>query len=293
MASWITKEQAEAISYLKEENRVLREHIAGKRLRFTDSERRRLAVKAKALGRSRLREICPIVTPDTLLRWHRQLVARKYDGTRTRRVGQPPVRAEIKDLVVRMAKDNPTWGYTRIQGALSNLGYTVGRTTIARVLKEHGVEPAPKRGMSWAAFLQAHWDVIAAADLFTVEVWMKRTLVRYHVLFAIELATRRVEVLGIIPEPDGTWMEQVARNATDAFSGFLKGKQYIILDRDPRYTKAFRDILKAAGVEVLRLPPRSPNRNAYTERFVRSIKEACQPQWPPLLWPLGWSAWDG
>lgn len=153
--------------------------------------------------------------------------------------------------------------------------YKVGRTTIARVLKEHGVEPAPKRGMSWATFLQAHWNVIAAADLFTVEVWMKRTLVRYHVLFAIELATRRLGVLGIVPEPYGTWMEQVARNATDAFSGFLKGKQYIILDRDPRYTKAFRDILKAAGVEVLRLPPRSPNLNAYAERSVRSIKEEC------------------
>jgi transposase InsO family protein len=275
MASWLTREQAEFIAYLKEENRVLREHIAGKRIRFTDTERRRLAVKAKALGRSRLREMCPIVTPDTLLRWHRQLVARKYDGTRNRRVGRPPVRAVIRELTVRMAKDNSTWGYTRIRGALSNLGYTVGCTSIARILKEHGVDPAPKRGTSWATFLRAHWEVIAAADLFTVEVSVKQALVRYHVLFALELATRRVQVLGIVPEPDGPWMEQVVRNATDAFSGFLTGKSHLILDRDPRYTRVVRDILQAAGVEVVRLPPRSPNLNAYAERFVRSIKEEC------------------
>jgi transposase InsO family protein len=181
----------------------------------------------------------------------------------------------ITELAVGMAKDNSTWGYTRIQGALSNLGYTVGRTSIARILKEHGVDPSPKREMSWATFLRAHWDVIAAADLFTVEAWVKQTLVRYHVLFAIELATRRVQVLGIAPEPDGPWMEQVVRNATDAFPGFLTGKFHLILDRDPGYTRAVRGILQAAGIEVVRLPPRSPNLNAYAERFVRSIKGEC------------------
>ena len=178
-------------------------------------------------------------------------------------------------MVVRMAKENPSWGYTRIQGALSNLDHEVGRNTIARILEDHGIEPAPRRGMSWKTFLQAHWDVIAASDMFTVELWLGRSLVRYHVLFAIELATRRVNVMGIVQEPYGKWMEQIARNATDAFSGFLTGKRYLIIDRDPRFTKEFRSILNVSGVEIIRTPPRSPNLNAFAERFVRSVKEEC------------------
>jgi putative transposase len=158
--------------------------------------------------------------------------------------------AEIAKLVVMMAKENPSWGYTRIQGALANLGHWIGRTTVARILADHGIEPSPRRGMSWKTFLRAHWEVIAAADMFTVEIWQGRSLVRYHVLFAIELATRRVEILGIVPEPYGLWMEQVARNATDAVSGFLLGKRYLITDRDPRFTRKFRAILIASGVEV-------------------------------------------
>jgi putative transposase len=276
LAHWLNREQAAIIEYLQEENRVLRDRFGPNRLRFTDSERRRLAVKAKILSRSVLREIGSLVTPDTLMRWHRRLVARKYDGSQ-RRTGRPPVTAEIAALVVRMARENPSWGYTRIQGALSNLGHKVGRTTIARILEDHGIEPAPKRhrGMPWKTFLRAHWETIAAADMFTVEIWVGRALVRHHVLFAIELSTRRVEILGIIPEPYGSWMEQVARNATDGFSGFLLGKSYLIVDRDPRFTKQFRSILKASGVKVVRTPPRSPNLNAYAERFVRTIKEEC------------------
>jgi transposase InsO family protein len=211
-----------------------------------------------------------------LLRWHRKLVAKKYDGSQ-KRIGRPPVAAEIAKLVVMMARENPSWGYTRIQGALSNLGHKVGRTTLARILSDQGVEPAPtrRRGMSWNTFLKAHWEVIAASDMFTVELWLGRTLVRYHVLFAIELATRRVKILGIIPEPYGSWMEQIARNATDGVDGFLLGKRYLITDRDSRFTKEFRSILKASGVRVVRTPPRSPNLNAFAERFVRSIKEEC------------------
>jgi putative transposase len=224
MTSWLSREQAEAIKYLQEKNRVLRERLPNKRIRFTDAERRRLAKKAKVLGRARLRELCPVVTPDTLLRWHRQLIAEKYDGTQAKkRVGRPSVMLEIRRLVVRMAEDNSTWGYTRIKGALMNVEHEVGRTTIARILKEEGIDPVPDRTMKWSAFLHAHWEVIVATDFFTVEVWIKRSLVRFHVLFIIELASRRVEVLGIIPGPDGVWMEQMARNATDGFSGFLLG----------------------------------------------------------------------
>ncbi len=129
--------------------------------------------------------------------------------------------------------------------------------------------------MSWKTFLQAHWEVIAASDMFTVEIWVGRSLVRYHELFAIELATRRVNIMGIVQEPYGNWMEQIARNATDGVSGFLLGMDYLIIDRDPSFTKEFRSILKVSGVKTIRTPPRSPNLNAFAERFVRSIKEEC------------------
>ncbi|MFT5856859.1 MAG: putative transposase [Verrucomicrobiales bacterium] len=159
---------------------------------------------------------------------------------------------------MRLARENPSWGYTRIRGALRNIGHEVRRNTIARILEDNGIEPAPRRGMSWKTFLRAHWDVIAASDMFTVEIWVGRALVRYHVLFAIELATRRVKILGIVAEPDGRWMEQVARNATDGLSGFLLGKEYLIIDRDSRFTKEFRGILHTAGVNVIRTPRARP-----------------------------------
>ena len=242
LAHWANREQAAIIDYLREENRVLRDRLGPRRLRFTDAERRRLAEKAKLVCRSVLREIGSPVTPDTLMRWHRQLIAKKYDGSRGK-VGRPTIGPEIATLVVRMARENPSWGYTRIQGALWNIGHEVGRNTIARILEGHGIGPAPRRGMSWKTFLKAHWDVIAASDMFTVEIWVGRSLVRYHVLFAIELATRSVNIMGIVQEPYGKWMEQVARNATDGVDGFLTGKRYLITDRDSRFTKEFRGIL--------------------------------------------------
>ena len=156
------------------------------------------------------------------------------------RRGFSACKESIEQLVVRMAKENGAWGYGRIQGALVNLGHSVSRSTIARILKDHGIEPAPQRrkGMSWSTFLKSHWEVLAATDFFTVELMTLRGLVRYHVLFVIEQCTRRVEITGIVPEPDGTWMEQVARNLTDAFDGFLRAKRYLIHDRSPVFTAA-------------------------------------------------------
>jgi transposase InsO family protein len=187
------------------------------------------------------------------------------------------VQESIQELVVRMAKENVSWGYGRLQGALQNLGRTVSRSTIARILKEHGIEPAPRRhkGMSWATFLKSHWEVLAATDFFTIEVMTLRGLVRYHVLFVIEQCTRCVEIARIVPEPDGRWMAQVARNLTDAVDGFLRSKRYLIHDRSPLFTSVFAEILKAAGVKVVKLPPRSPDLNPHAERFVRSIKSEC------------------
>jgi putative transposase len=141
LIGWISRQQAGVIEYLKAENLVLRKKLGGKRLRFTDAERRRLARKAKLLGRKRLRELSPIVTPDTLLRWYRELVAQKYDGSASRGPGRPRIAGEIRNWIVEMASDNSRWGYTRIQGALANLGFTVGRNTIKRILAENGIDP--------------------------------------------------------------------------------------------------------------------------------------------------------
>ena len=281
-AGWVNRQQQEMIEYLQEENRALREHLSGKRLRFTDAQRRRLARRAKPIGRRVLREISTIVTPDTLLRWYRDLVAKKYDGSEKRGPGRPRIAGEIQRLILEMAGDNPRWGYTRIQGALENLGYTVGRNTIKRVLAENGIDPVGRRPTTWKAFLKAHWGAIAATDFFTVEVVTWRGLVRYLVLFVIDLKTRRVEIAGIASSPDGIWMSHVARNLTDCEDGFLLGCRYLIHDRDPLFTKAFRAALESAGVVPVKLPSRSPNLNAYAERFVRSIKSECMAQVVPL-----------
>jgi putative transposase len=220
-AGWVNRSQQEVIEYLQEENRVLREQLGGRRLLFTDAQRRRLAARAKAIGRGGLFEISTLVTPDTLLRWYRRLIANKYDGSKNRAVGRPKTVGEIEELIVRMARQNSTWGYTRIRGALYNLGHEIGRNTIKRILLENGLDPAPLRGrtMSWETFLKAHWGAIAATDFFSVEVLTRVGLVRYFVLFVMDLQTRRIEIAGIAQQRDGEWMKQIARNLTDADSG--------------------------------------------------------------------------
>jgi putative transposase len=211
------------------------------------------------------------------LAWHRKLIARKYDGTASRGPGRPRTQDAIESLVVQMAVENRDWGYTRIIGALSNLGHNLARGTVANILKRHGIEPAPERSRktTWKEFLTQHWDLIVAADFFTVEVWTAKGLQRFVVLFFIELSTRRVEIGGISAAANGLWMSQSARNLTDSVDGLLTGKRYLIHDRDPLFTDEFLRTLKDAGVESVKLPPRSPNLNAHAERFVRSIKESC------------------
>jgi transposase InsO family protein len=284
VAGWINRSPQDVIEYLQEENRVLREQLGGKRLLFGDEQRRRLAAKAKKIGRKRLFEIDTLVTPDTLFRWYRNLIAKKYDGSRTRKPGRPKTAAEIEQLVLRMARGNPTWGYTRIRGALYNLGHEIGRNTIKRILLDKGIDPAPlrRKGMSWETFLKAHWGAIAAMDFFHVEVVMRTGLVRYFVRFIIDLRSRRVEIAGIVRQPDGDWMKQIARNLTDADERFLNGTRCLIHDRDPLFTDAFRELLKSSGVKTVKLPARSPNLNAYAERFVRSIKSECLAKIIPL-----------
>lgn len=273
----MNQRQVHVIEYLREENRVLREQLGDRRLRFSDDQRRRLAAKAKGLGRKLLREVATIVTPETLLRWHQRLIAQKYNGSGKRGPGRPRTAADIEQLVVQMAEENRDWGYRRIQGALSNLGHNLARSTIGDILERHGIEPAPERSRktTWKEFLTQHWDLIVAADFFTIEVWTAKGLQRFIVLFVIELSTRRVEIAGISAAANGLWMNQIARNLTDSVDGLLTGKRYLVHDRDPLFTQEFLSILKDAGVESVRLPPRSPNLNAHAERFVRSIKESC------------------
>jgi len=277
LAGWVNQQQQDVIDYLQEENRVLREQLGDRRLHLNDDQRRRLAVKAKKLGRRVLHELVTLVRPETLLAWHRKLIARKYDGSQQRGPGRPRTRDEIQQLVVRMATENRAWGYRRIQGALANLGHEVAHGTIANILKEHGLEPAPERERktTWKEFLSRHREVIVAADFFTIEAWTRQGLTRFLVLFLIDRSSRKVEIAGIARQANGLWMNQVARNLSDATDGFLVGKRYLIHDRDPLFTAEFLEILEASGVKSVKLPPRAPNLNAHAERFVRTIKETC------------------
>ncbi len=279
LAGWINRQQQIVIDYLRTENQVLREQIGKKRILSTDDQRRRLAVKGKILGHKLLEEVGTLFTPDTILRWHRELVAQKWDYSDRRKnlPGRPRVRQVIVDLVLRFAKDNPTWGYDRIQGALANVGYHISDTTVGNILKAHGIEPAPDRQRTgaWSTFLKAHWDVLAAIDFTTIEVWTKSGLVTFFLLFVMELKTRRVHFAGCTPNPNERWMKQIGRNLTDTEDGFLNGKRYVIMDRDTKFCHAFREILEDEDVKPLRLPPRSPNLNANLERYFRSLKDEC------------------
>ena len=280
LVGWLDQRQQDAVAYLIEENHILRGHVRG-RIRLTDEERRRLAVCGHRLGRRRLGEVATIVTPDTILRWHRWLVARKWTYAK-KRGGRPGVLAEIQRLVVRMAAENPTWGYTRIVGALKNVGHRVSRSSIARILKAHGIPPVPERPTSWQTFLQAHWGAIAGADLFTTEVWTWRGLVTYYTVFVIDLASRRVQIVGSTPHPDERFMQQVVRTMTAADGGLLLQHRVLICDRDTKWSAPVRSRLGDAGIRVVRAPYRAPNANAYAERFVRSINAECLDRLIPL-----------
>ncbi|MBM3286980.1 MAG: DDE-type integrase/transposase/recombinase [Candidatus Eisenbacteria bacterium] len=278
LAGMINRQQQEVIEHLRAENQVLKEAHGKRRIRLNDDQRRRLAVKGKILGRKLLGEIGAAFSPDTILRWHRQLVAEKWDySNRRQSVGRPRVRPEIVDLVLRMAREIPTWGYDRIQAALANLGHKISDTTVGNILREHGIEPVPdrKRRSPWKGFLEAHWDVLGAIDFTTIEVWTKSGRLTFYLLFVMEVATRRVCFAGCTASPDERWMKQVARNLTVYGDGFLEGKRYLLMDRDSKFSAAFRAILRGTDVEAVRLPPRSPNLNSHLERFLRSPKQEC------------------
>ena len=278
LSAMIDSERDKAIDYLLMENQVLREKLGKGRILLNDDQRRRLAVKGKVLGRKALHEIATIVTPDTILRWHRQLVANKWDYSNRRQstAGRPRLREKIVLLIVRMAKENGGWGYDRIQGALKNVGYHISDSTIGNVLKDHGIQPAPDRvkQTTWKEFLKAHWDVMGAADFTTVEVWKPWGLETYYILVMMKLSTRRIKIAGITTNPDAAWVQQMGRNMVDCYDGLLLGTKYLILDRDTKFAPLC-GVLENTETEVILLPPRSPNLNAFCERYMRTIKSEC------------------
>lgn len=272
LAARLGRQQQEVLRYLIEENRILNRQLEGRRLSLTDDDRRRFGARACRLGRQALREAATIVTPDTLLRWQRQLIARKWTYTTKRRASHRGVLVEIRRLIVRMAQENPTWCYTRIQGALENVGHQVGRSTVARILKVHGLPSVPEPPTSWQTFLRAHWGVIAGADFFTTEVWTRMGVVTFYTVFVIDLASRRVQILGSTPHPDDLFMRQVGRALTAADDDVLR-PAVLICDRDRTWSPSVRGLLDEAVMRVAQTPVGAPNANAYAERFVRTIKD--------------------
>jgi putative transposase len=263
--------------YLAAENRILKAHLKG-RPKLSDVERVTLGEIGHRLGRKVLGNVATVAQPDTILSWYRKLVARKFDGSKARQgPGRPRIKREVEHLIVRMATENRDWGYDRIVGALANLGFEVSDQTVGNVLQRHALPPAPerKRTTTWAEFIRAHLAVLAGTDFFTVEVLTLRGLVTYYVLFFIHLESRKVDIAGITVHPNEQWMKQMARNATMEGWGTLRDCRYLLHDRDTKYTQSFRAIIASGQVEPLVLPARSPNLNAYAERWVRSVKEEC------------------
>jgi putative transposase len=237
IASAINDRLQRKLDYVEEERRILREQLnavtGDKKLSFTADQRRRLATTGRQLTPDERRRWCRLVKPQTILTWFRQLAARKYDSSEARR-GRPPKAKDVRSLVIKLAMDNPRWGYTKIRDALhTGLGIEVGRSTVANIQAEAGIEPAPerKRTRTWKQFIKAHWDSLCGCDFFAVETLGLTGTVRYMVSFVIVVKTRAVEIAGIATSPDGTWIEQMARNLTDSVDGFLRNAMYLIHDR--------------------------------------------------------------
>ncbi len=265
-----------AVAALEVENAVLRHQLCVLRrtAKRPPLERRdRLLLAAASRLEPRDRWAVFLVSPQTLLRWHRELVRRKW-SYRHRSPGRPPLDPAVRDLVLRFARENPRWGCVRIQGELRKLGVRVGATTIRSVLRRSGLGPAPRRGgPSWAEFLRAQAHGIVACDFFTVETVWLRTL---YVLFFIEHGSRRVLLAGVTANPDGVWMRQQARNL--AIEERLDNVCFLIHDRDAKFSGPFDEILRGEGVRVIKTPVRAPRANAVAERWVRSVREECLDQ---------------
>jgi transposase InsO family protein len=216
-----------------------------------------------------------LVQPETVLKWHRELVRRKWTFRRRATGGRPPLTAEVEALLLRLAAENPRWGYGRLQGELVKLGHAVGRSTVRDILKRRHVPPAPQRGRrpsTWRQFLAQHRDAVLACDFFTVETLFLKTI---HVLFFFEVGTRRVHLAGCTAHPTAAWVTQQARQLTWQIQDGNLPARYLIHDRDAKFPPAFDAVFASEGVEVVRTPYHAPNANAYAERWVRSVRAEC------------------
>jgi len=237
-----------------------------------------LATKLRRLtagGCQRWSRSLVLVTPDTVLRWHHDLVRRKWTCRRRRRAGRPATDATLAALVVRLARENPRWGYARIHGELGKLGHIVGRSTIRAILRRQGVPSAPQRaraGSTWRAFLTRHRETLLACDFFTVETLFLKTL---HVFFFLEVGSRRVHLAGCTAHPTAAWVAQQARNLAWALQEEGRRLRFLLRDRDAKYPPGFDRVFTAEGVEVVRTPYRTPQANGYAERWVRSVRGEC------------------
>ncbi len=262
-----------SVSALEIENAVLRHQLAVLRRKTGRPRLRRIdrvliAAASRMLPRNRWSSL--LVTPQTLLRWHRELVRKKWTY-RKKAIGRPPLDPAIKDLIVRLGRENPGWGCVRIQGELRKLGIRIGATTIRTILRRAGLPPAPRQGgPSWSAFLRAQARGILATDFFTVETAWLRTL---YVLFAIEIGSRRVHILGVTRNPDSAWVTQQARNLT--MGQRLPGVRFLIRDRDAKFSGPFHEVCRSEGVRIIKTPIRAPRANAFAERWVRTVRGEC------------------
>src|SRR6266508_3609088 len=256
------------ILVLRHELQVLRRQVACPRLQAAD--RAVLAALSQVLPRARRRSF--LVEPATLLRWHRELVRRRWTYSR-RRPGRPPLAAQTRLLVLRLAAENPSWGYKRIHGELVGLGIPLSPSSVWNMLRRDGIEPAPRRAsVSWREFLCRQAAGILECDFFTVEtLWLRRL----HVLFFIELGRRRVHLAGVTANPNSAWVAQQARNLIMTLAEQEQRPRFLIRDRDCKFTAAFDDVFRSEGITVIRAPVAAPRAKAHAERWVGSVRREC------------------